>query len=110
MEALQKGGEQMMAWPEIQIALASILLAGIAILVALSAIYGFINIKSKAAAVAREEAKKIAEEIAEKATCSYLQAEIPALVHEHMETFMNDDTLSPAMGDDIAKASYEDRA
>jgi len=86
---------------ELQIALASTLLACIAILVALSAIFAFINIKSKAASIAQKEAKRIAE----KAACDYLQTESPALIREHLETFTNGYTLSPTMGNDIAGAS-----
>jgi|GEM_PF-6752179 len=71
--------------PENQIALASLLLAAIGILVAISTFVSYLAIKNKAAKLAKEEANKVAGELAEKAANAYLQDKIPDIISAYLE-------------------------
>jgi|GEM_PF-6754200 len=96
------------AKPEVQIALLSVSLTSITILLAVSAVFAYIRVKKKAEKVARKEAARLAKEVAELEACRYLQAEMPALMKEHIELGENAESLLDITGDKIAEMNEKD--
>ncbi len=66
---------------------ASLLLAMVAILIALAAVFAFLNLRHVAKDRATEVAESISGEIAEKAANKYLQEELPKILSSNLEPF-----------------------
>ena len=82
--------------------LVSVLLAIVAIILAVAGVYAFFNFRGVARRQAREEARKIASEVAEKAAIGHLERELPKMVAEYHELVRN--SAANEMADEIAKA------
>lgn len=66
---------------------ASLLLAMVAVLIALAAVFAFLNLRRVARDRATEVAERISGEIAEKAANKYLREELPNILSSNLELF-----------------------
>lgn len=82
------------------LALASVLLGGVAILLAVGGVFAFMHLRQIARKEARKVAKIIAAEVSERTANNYLQAELPAIISAHEELARNAATYTE--GDEIA--------
>lgn len=89
------------------LALASVLLSGIAILLALTGVFAFLHIRRLARKEARKVAKIVAEEVSERCAVNYLQAELSAIIGAHQELARNAATYTE--GDEIADSEGGER-
>ncbi|MER8809382.1 hypothetical protein NKI12_03330 [Mesorhizobium australicum] len=80
----------------------SVMLATLTILVALVGIYAFFDVRRAASRIAKEEAEKIAKDVAETSANHYLQKELPGMIAAYMELAKN--AATPEEADEIAKA------
>ncbi|WP_143019578.1 hypothetical protein [Mesorhizobium qingshengii] len=80
----------------------SVMLATLTILVALVGIYAFFDVRRVATRTAKDEAEKIAKEVAERQANTYLQAELPGMIAAYMELVKN--AATPEEADEIAQA------
>ena len=64
---------------------ASSLLGAVAILIALAAVFAFINVRHLAKRRATEVAERVSQEIAEKAANLYLQKQLPTITMAYLE-------------------------
>lgn len=80
----------------------SVTLAVLTILVALVGIYAFFDVRRVSSRIAREEAEKIAKDVAETSANQYLQKELPGMIAAYIELAKNAATAEEA--DEIAKA------
>lgn len=82
---------------------ASLLLASVSTILVLGGIFSFLNFRSIAKAQAAEEAKKIAENTAERVTNEYLQRELPDLLSAY-RSMLDSDDLSDQQANQMADA------
>ena len=64
---------------------ASLLLGAVAILIALAAVFAFLNVRGLAKAQATEVAERVGREVAENAANKYLQAELFDILASNLE-------------------------
>lgn len=87
-------------------AAATLFLSGIGVLLVISGVIAYIKIKGSAKKLAKQEALKVSQKIAEREANLYLQRELPNIIQEYMELSRN--AVSYDDGDRIATAKSED--
>lgn len=83
---------------------ASSLLGAVAILIALAAVFAFINVREIAKRRATEVAERVSREIAENAANRYLQEELPNILSSNLEFFRG---VGDQSADGIAEAQQQ---
>lgn len=73
----------------VPLSIASVLLGCVGILIAISGVFAFLNIRSQAKREARDVATEIARDLSERAAIDYLRRELPSIVHEYRELGSN---------------------
>ena len=84
----------------------SILLAIVAIMLAAGGVFAFFNFRMLASKQATEEARKVAETVAERAAIQRLESELPKMFAEYSELVKN--SVGATAANEIAQAQSEE--